>query len=301
MHAAAAEGFGAGAVAAYERGRPGYVPAHIRSMLLEAGLSPATPPSAATAGSLPPALWPTLPVLELGAGTGKMSRPLVQALAAMAPAGSRLNVVLSDPAGMAAALQADGTLAGHTFLKARADDLPSLPDGSVSLVTAGQAFHWFAEPTSLAEIARVLAPGGAFAAVWNIWDMDKGGPWLRAFDALIGEYYPPTTPRQCTGAWRAALAACPLFQRPFRELHLPQEAAFEGDEEHFITYAFSLSEIARLPEEGKAAVAGRIRDLLRADGTLNRIDPASGAASIQSRCSPRSQWHARCKRLLVRQ
>lgn len=274
MHAAAAEGFNADAAAAYERGRPGYVSAHINAML-RAGLAD-LPPSSTSGASSGPALWPALPVLELGAGTGKMSRPLVAELTSMAPPGieTQPNVILSDPAGMAAALSGDSTLASRKFLKARADDLSCLADGSVCLVTAGQAFHWFAEPVSLGEIARVLAPGGVFAPVWNIWDLDKGGAWLRAFDELIGSYYPPTTPRQCTGLWRKALAECPLFH-PMTEMHLPQDVPFEGDEDHFITYAFSLSEIARLSADGKAAVADRIRQLLRKEDTPHRVD-ASG-------------------------
>ena len=95
-------------------------------------------------------------VLDLGAGTGKLTRGLVEL---------GLDVVAVEPLEeMRALLPAESeALAGS------AEAIP-LPDASVDAVLAGQAFHWFDAPRALAEIARVLRSGGTLGLLWNLLD-----------------------------------------------------------------------------------------------------------------------------------
>ena len=92
-------------------------------------------------------------MVDLAAGSGKLTRPL---------AALGCEVIAIEPvAEMRAAI-------GPTAraLDGTAEAMP-LPDDSADVVTVGQAFHWFDGPVALAEIERVLRPGGALALVWN--------------------------------------------------------------------------------------------------------------------------------------
>ncbi len=159
-----------GAVAgAYDRARPSY-PAEAVAWL---------------AGS------PPRPVLELGAGTGKLTEPLVAA-------GHR--VLATDPLGPMLHRLAE-RLPGVPAARARAERIP-LRSRSVDLVVAGQAFHWFDLDLALPEIARVLRPGGHIALAWNV--RDESVPWVRRLGRLIGSAEHLTDPTQ-------ALLASTLF------------------------------------------------------------------------------------------
>lgn len=98
----------------------------------------------------------TLDVLDLGAGTGKLSASLVAL-------GHRVTAVEPDP-GMRGELTR--LLPSVTALAGGAEEIP-LADASVDAVVVGQAFHWFDQERALPEIARVLRPGGTLGALWN--------------------------------------------------------------------------------------------------------------------------------------
>ncbi|BBA96589.1 putative methyltransferase [Actinacidiphila reveromycinica] len=143
MIATFASSFGP-AAAAYSRHRPDYPVNAVRWALqpaLDAGLG---------------ADDRTLDVLDLGAGTGKLS-------AVTAGLGHRVTAVEPD-ARMLAELREYAP--GVSALQGGAEEIP-LPDGSVDAVLVGQAFHWFDPDRALPEIARVLRPGGALGALWN--------------------------------------------------------------------------------------------------------------------------------------
>jgi len=136
---------------AYERGRPGYPEEAVRWMV----------------GDRP------LAVVDLGAGTGKLTRVLVAL-------GNR--VVAVEPleemrAELAAALPAVHVIQGT------AEEIP-LFTGAADVVTSAQAFHWFDHDNALPEIARVLRPGGRLALVWN--SRDDRDPWMAQLSAIIG-------------------------------------------------------------------------------------------------------------------
>jgi len=142
-----------GAVAeAYERARPGYPDDAVRWL---AGDEPCD-------------------VVDLGAGTGKLTRSLV-ALGHRVTAVEPLEEMLDE---LRRAVPA------ATAVRGSAEAVP-LPDRSADVVTCAQAFHWFDRAAALAEMARVLRPGGRVALVWNTRDDSQG--WVAELtDTVIG-------------------------------------------------------------------------------------------------------------------
>ncbi|SCX39435.1 Methyltransferase domain-containing protein [Klenkia marina] len=111
-------------------------------------------------------------VLDLGAGTGKLTEQLLAA---------GHEVLAVDPsADMLAELTARHPQV--TAAVGGAESLP-LPDTSVDAVVAGQAAHWFDPAATATELRRVLRPGGVVGFVWNTRDLRV--PWLRALEGDI--------------------------------------------------------------------------------------------------------------------
>ena len=112
-------------------------------------------------------------VLEVGAGTGKLTEQLVALghdVHATEPAQEMLDILRRN-------------LPDTRATQASAEDLP-VPDRSVDVVLAAQSFHWFDLEQALPEIARVLRPGGHLALVWNL--RNEKIPWVRKLGTLIG-------------------------------------------------------------------------------------------------------------------
>ncbi|TDE00522.1 class I SAM-dependent methyltransferase [Jiangella asiatica] len=126
-------------------------------------------------------------VLDLAAGTGKLTRSLVAAghdVVAVEP---------SEP--MLAQLRAG--LPGVDARLGSAEALP-LPDASVDVVTVAQAYHWFDPATALPEIARVLRPGGWLALAWNVADATTA--WVEELWQIVNPDEPRTVERPDIGA-----------------------------------------------------------------------------------------------------
>lgn len=139
------------AAAAYERGRPSYPPEAI-DWLLPAGAHD---------------------VLDLGAGTGKLTTRLVErglAVVAVDPIAEMLEVLRTS-------LPATRALLGT------AEEIP-LEDNSVDAVLVAQAWHWFDPSRAIPEVTRVLRPGGRLGLVWNTRDERLG--WVRELGEIIG-------------------------------------------------------------------------------------------------------------------
>jgi SAM-dependent methyltransferase len=164
-----ASSFGA-AAAAYAEHRPDYAEAAVR-------------------WALEPAAG--VRVLDLGAGTGKLTATLVAV-------GADVTAVEPDPA-MLAELRRG--LPGVRALPGRAEAIP-LPDASVDAVVAGNALHWFDMTAAGPEIARVLRPGGVLAGLWNVVD-DRVG-WVAGLARVSGSA--AIGPRDTPAGWRAETA-----------------------------------------------------------------------------------------------
>jgi SAM-dependent methyltransferase len=226
IHRAAAEGF-ARSADAYERGRPEF-PAEALEHLM--ARLPADPE-----------------VLDLAAGTGKLTRPLVAA-------GARV-VAVEPVAEMRAALPAE-----VRALDGRAEAIP-LGDGAVDAVTVGQAFHWFDGDAALAEIARVLRPDGVLALFWN--RRVDSDPVNAAVEALVAPHR-GDVPAHRTGKWRSAFERTSLFG-PLEERDFTSEQVLDAD--GLEARVGSISFIAALDSRERGAVLQAARELA-ADGPV---------------------------------
>ena len=208
----------------YERARPGYPPALLDVLPLG---------TAAT-------------VLDLGAGTGKLTRVLT--------ARYRRVYAVEPLENMRAILE---QVVPHAIaLAGKAEAIP-LPDSSVEGVFAAQAFHWFANEAAIAEIARVLRPGGVFAVVWNAPTGES--PLPERFNELADALH-----RGSRFSSRRLEQRLELVERggfgPPREAHLDHEQV--QSHEQVIEHALSVSHLARLPDEERARVVASLRRAL---------------------------------------
>lgn len=220
----AARAFG-DAAAVYDRIRPGYPPAAIdwlaRVLDLGAGRT----------------------VVDLAAGTGKLTVPLLAT-------GARV-VAVEPSEGMLAVLRRAAPAA--EAIAGVAEEIPLEPAAADAVVVA-QAFHWFRHGAALAEIHRVLRPGGALALVWNRRELDD--PAHAVLERTLSRWK-GDTPRHRDGDWRAALDRTPLFERlADRELPNHQELPPGGLAER----AASTSFIAALPEKTRHDALAEVRE-----------------------------------------
>jgi SAM-dependent methyltransferase len=109
-------------------------------------------------------------VLDLGAGTGKLTRVLAARYAEVVAVEPLLNM----------RKMLERVVPGVTVLAGSAERIPR-DDASVDAVFAAQAFHWFDKAVALPEIARVLRTGGVFAIVWNGPNETEPNPLPAAF------------------------------------------------------------------------------------------------------------------------
>jgi SAM-dependent methyltransferase len=130
----------------------------------------------------------SLRVLDLGAGTGKLT-------AVLADLAAEVTAVEPDPA-MLGELRRE--LPSVRSLPGSAEQIP-LPDASVDAVLCGQAMHWFDMSRALPEIARVLVPGGALGGLWN--SDDDRVPWVAGLqEAAEGAASPSLSRRRSEAA-----------------------------------------------------------------------------------------------------
>jgi len=226
VHRAAADGFGAQA-GAYERGRPGFPPDAIALLVAEFGLGPGRD------------------VVDLGAGTGKLTRLLL-------PCGARM-VDVEPVAAMREALAA--AVPGVEVLEGVAEAIP-LPPGSADAVVVSQAFHWFQGERALSEIHRVLRPEGGLALLWN--DKDATVPWVARLDAVIHRYR-GDVPSFRTARWREVFATTGTFT-DLQERSFPLDQVLDVD--GLVDRVRSISFMATLPPGEWGRVEEEVRALV---------------------------------------
>lgn len=188
-------------------------------------------------------------VLDLAAGTGKLT-------AGLHDLGLAVTAVEPDD-GMRGVLT--GAYPDVSALAGTAEAIP-LPDSAVDAVFVGQAFHWFDRDVALAEIARVLRPGGVLAVLWNGEDPDV--EWLTGFGAASETSAP--------GGW-------------YGELTAPEHESFDQAErtvvahsmprtiDSMIDYLGTHSRLLMVDDDERARVVARVRDYL-----LHRPETSAG-------------------------
>ena len=204
---------------AYERGRPGYPEEAVRWL---AGGEPCD-------------------VVDLGAGTGKLTRALValgHRVTAIEPLPEMLEHLPETAPG------AFGTLGS-------AEVIP-LPDAFADVVTCAQSFHWFDHAVALPEIARVLRPGGRLGLVWN--SRDDREPWAARLSELIGNETVGDDdvrgPIDASGLFEPVEIAAYTFEQPL-------------DRETLLDLVLSRSYCAKLPQADREPIleaVGRLYD-----------------------------------------
>jgi ubiquinone/menaquinone biosynthesis C-methylase UbiE len=202
---------------AYDRGRPTY-PVDAADWLVSGHVP-------ADAGAAP-----QLTVLELGAGTGKLTRTLVER-------GHDVHATEPDEA-MLAILRRD--LPDVRTTASGAEEIP-LADASVDVVVAAQCFHWFDTEVALDEVSRVLKPGGHLALVWH--ERDERIPWVRRLGRIIGTQEHLADPA-------GPLAASPLFADVEEQVFTHWQVV---DRRSIVDLATSRSNLAVMADEERAA------------------------------------------------
>ena len=227
VHDTAARGFGAGA-ADYERGRPSYPAGAVEHLAAVLGLGPGAT------------------VVDLGAGTGKLTRLLV-------PTGARVLAV--EPV---AAMRSElgGAVPRAEVLDGTAEAVP-LPDGSADAVVAAQAFHWFDAPRALAEVARVLRPGGGLAMVWNT--RDASVDWVDRWSGIVHAHRVGVPYYDDGTDWAAVVARTGLYG-PLRSRRFAHAQELDGP--GLVDRALSVSYVAALPAAERERVAADVRALV---------------------------------------
>ena len=220
----------------YERGRPGWPPEVVEL----AGVR-----STAT-------------VLDLGAGTGKLTRLLIPTFR---------RVIAVEPAEEMRRLL-ERICPGAESVPGAAQDI-QLPDASVDAVFAAQSFHWFEDERAVREIARVLRPDGALVLMWNL----PKGPWepsAQRAEALLLNRAPSASEvsydpldlgkgvRLSSDKWAVAGAS---FE-PLQSAWLPNPQTLDRD--GLVAYYASMGWLADLPDDVRLPLLDRVRSLLPA-------------------------------------
>jgi ubiquinone/menaquinone biosynthesis C-methylase UbiE len=217
---------------AYERGRPDYPGPAIRFLARELGLGP---------GRI---------VVELGSGTGKLTRSL---------AASRSAIVAIEPmAGMRRVFRR--VLPATLVLDGTAERIP-LPTAFADAVVAAQAFQWFRTGPAMREIDRVLRPGGRLALLWNVrLSSTRVSRGINEVHDRCARALPPRSARRWGRTWRRALKARAYGfglrrKRSFRHRQLASREAL-------VQATLSESAVGLLPLPAQRKVGAEIRAIL---------------------------------------
>jgi SAM-dependent methyltransferase len=248
IHQQAAVGFGR-AADAYDRGRPDYPPSAVEHLL----------------GTLKVTADACL--VELGAGTGKFTTYL---------AATGATIIAVEPVENMRARLA-GRLPHVQIVDGTAEAIP-LANQSADAVVVAQAFHWFDAQRAVAEMHRILKPGGGLGLIWNV--RDESVPWVRKLSEII-DPHEGSVPRYRTLEWMSAFRTSKLFSPlQMREFSHIQDVTPGGLADRVASISF----IAALPEAGRARVLDQVRQLLETEPSLR------GREQIELPYQTRAYW-----------
>lgn len=190
-------------------------------------------------------------VIDLGAGTGKLTR-LLEFM--------NLDVIAVEPV-KAMRIEFAKHLPDTRIVEGTAESMP-LEAGKAQTLICAQAFHWFANEKALGEIHRVLKPGGRLGLIWNV--RDESVDWVAAITRIITPYE-GDTPRFHTGAWRLPFNTG-YFSKP--ELSCFNYTHTGSPQSVILDRFLSVSFIAALPMAEQKRVADQLRDLIQSHPAL---------------------------------
>jgi ubiquinone/menaquinone biosynthesis C-methylase UbiE len=222
---------------AYERGRPEYAPAVIGALAAELRLAPGDP------------------VLDLAAGTGKLTRALLA---------FGLDVVAVEPQAQLRDKLVE-RLGRDRVRDGVAEAIP-LPDRAVAAVTVADAFHWFDHDRALAEISRVLRPGGVLAVIATLPDW-SGASWAHELGSLVVSTR-PEHPHFDGPPWQDAVRAAGVWGDP-REIRVTTKQP--ASPERIVDHMASMSWIAGMPEREREHTLERMRTLILSGQTPDEL------------------------------
>lgn len=215
-HRILAASFGA-AASTYEKGRPGYPPELLDWLV---------PVDAHE-------------VVDLGAGTGKLSRALVT---------RGLDVTAVDPSPEMLAVLAEVVPAAHPVV-GTAERMP-LPAACADLVIAAQSWHWADRAAGSLEVGRVLRPGGRFSLVWN--EADTRVEWVARLQRVFGG-----------GSSYGSIDDVAAVSAPFGELERHRvEWSVSMAHDEIVAMVASRSYVISAPADERAEILDRVREIV---------------------------------------
>jgi SAM-dependent methyltransferase len=221
----------------YERGRPEYTPAVAEAIAAELRVAPSAR------------------VLDLAAGTGKLTRALL---------GVGLDVIAVEPQAQLREILA-ASVGIERVLDGLAEEIP-LPNASVAAVTVADAFHWFDQVAALREIQRVLIAGGGLAVLRILPDWSAAS-WAHEVGTLIAKLR-PEHPQFEGPRWQETARAEGRWTAP-REVQLTMSQP--AGPEAVLDYIASISWIAALPDDQRTETIARIGELIVAGETPDEL------------------------------
>jgi SAM-dependent methyltransferase len=195
-------------------------------------------------------------VVDLAAGTGKLTRLLE-------PAGATL--IAAEPvAGMRATFRQ--ILPTIPIIATTAEQL-AFRDASLDAVVIAQAFHWFDESQAIAALARAVRVGGRVGLVWNA--RDRSVPWVDEIWSII-DRVEKRAPWRDHENWRdSALREMPGFG-PLHSAEFRHEQVVSPEE--MVQRVASVSHVAVLPHAEREPVLDEVRAVLRNDRETRGTD-----------------------------
>ncbi|HEX6461182.1 MAG TPA: methyltransferase domain-containing protein [Thermoleophilaceae bacterium] len=222
---------------AYERGRPDYPPAVVGALAAELGLAPGAP------------------VLDLAAGTGKLTTALVRA---------GFDVVAVEP--QEALCEVLSAKVGAERVKRGTAEAIPLPDASVAAVTVADGFHWFDQAAALREIRRVLQPSGGLAVLFNVPDWGAAS-WADELGSLISESR-PEHPGFDGRPWQEAVGEAGGWSEP-RQVSVTTNQPTSP--QRLLDFLASMSWVAAMPEPERARLVESARSIIEAGETPKEL------------------------------
>ncbi len=218
--------------------------------------------------------------IDVGAGTGKLSRLLV---------GRAADVVCVEPDERMRAVLTRA-VPEATVLEGRGERIP-VEDASADAVVVSSAWHWMDHDATAAEVARVLRPDGVLGVVWS--GLDWTADWFRQVRARV-----ESIAEEQPGSVLAALVDRAATDGSRHVLELPPDAPFDEPEQRSISWDLpmtaddlvgllgTVSGVLVLPDDRRREVLAEAREMLRRYGGLE--DDTAVTLPFRAHC-----WRAR--------